>query len=214
MERKLTKGKKCKNCGAPFDQKRFGQVVCGFKCSIPYGKKLNDKRVASDEKQDRKRVYKEKQELKSLSQLKNDLQPIINAISRIIDKGEPCISCQGNGKESGGHYWAVGGNDILRFNLHNVHLQCWWNCNKNKSGAPKEFIIGIKAKYGAQYTERLNTGLFEESRNIHFDRVMIQEAIVKARKIRNDLKKLDLTYSPESRIKLRDKYNKLIGIYL
>ena len=213
MQRKLTKGKKCKNCGNKFDQKRFGQVVCGFKCSIPYGKKLEEKRIAEKEKQERKRIQKEKQELKSLSELKNDLQPIINEISRLIDKDEPCISCQGSGKESAGHYWAVGGNDILRFNLHNIHLQCWWNCNKNKSGAPKEFIMGINKKYGAQYAQRLNQGLFEESRNLHFDRVMIKEAILKARNIKNELKKLDQTYSAETRIKLRDKYNKLIGIY-
>lgn len=212
MQRRLTKGKKCKNCGNKFDQQRFGQVVCGYKCSIPYGKKLEEKRIAEREKQERKRIRKEKQELKTLSELKQDLEPLINEIARLIDKGYGCISCGGNGKMSGGHYWAKGGHDIIRFNLHNIWVQDF-HCNNHKGGAPKEYINSIEKLYGKEYAEFLNTGMRLKYKDLHFDREMIKEAIVKARKIRNDLKKLDQTYSVENRIKLRDKYNKLIGIY-
>jgi len=213
MERKLTRNKKCKNCGTPFDQKRFGQVVCGYTCSIPYGKKLNDKRVASDEKQDRKRVAKEIEELLPLSKLYPKLQVIINEIVRLIDKGQPCIATGNFGKMNAGHFFHCQSTPHLRFHLDNIHIQSF-ESNHHQSGDQQNYIEGIERVYGKAYKDNMIDVLRGKYHEQRYNKPMIQEAIITARKIRNDLKKLDQTYSADNRIKLRDKYNKIIAIYL
>jgi len=213
LKKKLTKGKVCKNCKNKFDQIRFGQVVCGYKCAVTQGLKLISKEEKATAKAQRRYIKAEKEKIKTLSQLKNDLQVIVNHIARLIDNGYGCISCGGNGKMSGGHYWAVGGHDQLRFNLHNIWSQDFV-CNNHKGGAPREYIQAIQTIWGDACTEYLKNGMRVKYKNLRFNRQMIQDAIIIARQERNRLKKLDKQYFQGFRWAVRTEINDKIGIYL
>ena len=97
----------------------------------------------------RKREAKEK--LKTKQDYEKELEPIFNEFIRKRDKDKPCISC---GKKAGaftltaGHYYPAGSYKNLRFDEDNVHGQCWWDCNKNKSGNLIEYRIGLINRIG------------------------------------------------------------------
>lgn len=58
-------------------------------------------------------------------------------VNHVRDEGEPCISCgttNPNILYSGGHYRTAGGNPEIALESRNIHKQCLFNCNKNKSG--------------------------------------------------------------------------------
>ncbi len=213
IKKRLTKGKVCKNCKDPFDQQRFGQVVCGYTCSIPYSKKLEEKKKQDNEKIDRKRVKEEKEKIKTLSQLKQDLQPIVNHIARLIDNGYSCISCGGTGKMSAGHFWSTGSYDHLRFHLENIWNQDF-HCNNHKGGAPREYIDSIGKIFGARYKSYIYDDIRRRFNDLRFDRLMITEAIKVARVERNALKRADKTYILGARIEKRREINEKIGIYV
>jgi len=76
-------------------------------------------------------------------------QQSFNAYIRERDKGLPCISCGSTvNKLTAGHYKTVGAHPELRFEETNVHGQCWWNCNRNRSGNIHEFRKGLGVKIG------------------------------------------------------------------
>jgi len=217
IKKRLTKGKKCKSCKQPFDQERFGQVVCHYRyspqCAVNYGAKLLEKEVNATAKAERRYIRTEKEKIKTLSQLKQELQPIINHIARLIDNNHGCISCGGNGKQSGGHFWAVGGHDQLRFNLLGIYGQCF-HCNNHKGGAPREYLETINAVYGVKHSSYLIDEIRVKYKHLRFDRVSIQSAIKVARIERNRLKRENKTYTAKSRMDLRTEINRKIGIYL
>jgi hypothetical protein len=69
------------------------------------------------------------------------------------DKGKPCISCGhsfGDIKFSAGHFITAGSNLSLRFDERNIFGQCWWNCNKNRSGNITEFRKGLVERHGQE----------------------------------------------------------------
>ena len=117
---KLSK-RKCKQCGEVFQKEQPLQYVCSVACSIEYGKKSADKRIKKERKKNRdalKPVVKAKQ-------YTNYLQNEINKLSRQIDEsfGFGCIDCgKSFGKQQdASHFNDVGGNNSIRYNLHNVH---------------------------------------------------------------------------------------------
>lgn len=54
-----------------------------------------------------------------------------------------------------GHYKSVGGNIQLKYNERNVHGQCNWVCNKEKSGNLAVYTEFMIAKYGVKIFEEL-----------------------------------------------------------
>lgn len=78
-------------------------------------------------------------------------QSAFNGFIRFRDKDLPCVSCGAiKYKITCGHYKTVGAHPALRFEEDNAAGQCWWNCNRNKSGNiieyRKELIIRIGVK--------------------------------------------------------------------
>jgi hypothetical protein len=198
------KPKKCKYCKQPFIPDRPLQQVCCYSHAIEL-KKLQDKKDWKKEK----KVLKEK--IKTKSDLKNELQPLINRIARLIDNNQPCIAT-GNltGKRNGGHYISCGANDTIRFNLHNIHIQSE-HSNKWRSGDSVRYKDGLIKIYGQDYFNFVDSLRLTDE--IHLSKEDIAGLIPKARMIIKGLLKENLTYSFVERIILRNKYNLELGVY-
>ena len=204
---------RCKHCKVKFDVKWFNQKYClqnddCMTASIEFAKGEIEKAKAKAWK-GKKEVLRE--QTKSLSSYKNDLQKEINTIVRLIDKGQPCIATGATtGKMNAGHYWGVGSNDTIRYNLHNIHIQSE-HSNTYNSGDTLRYQDGIKRIYGEDYLEMMNdlrkTPLIKLSVND------IKEKIVIAREIIKELKVADKSFEPRNRIKIRTLLNNRLGIY-
>ena len=114
------------------------------------------------------KIKKQKEDLKSISQLKEEVQSLFNKLIRLIDEGQGCISCNhghpdeyGNPtpftqKKEAGHYYTKGGHDNIRFNAFNVHLQCH-GCNFDKSGNETGYVNGMVDNKGIDYFNKVRS---------------------------------------------------------
>lgn len=125
---------------------------------------LKGKAIEKKKRDAQKKVEKEK--LKTHKDYLRDFEKVFNEFIRKRDKGQPCISCQkpyGEFTESAGHYFPAGSNGSIRFDEDNVHLQCWYFCNKNRHGNQVEYLPNLIKKIGQQrfdeLCERRNTSL-------------------------------------------------------
>jgi len=115
-----------------------------FLYSTPEGNNILKKTIPRAkqevEKQKKREHVKAKRKSKTLSTVKNELQTLINKIARLIDTGKGCHSCNhgwdGNFTRQihGGHFYSVGSNEYIRFNIFNIYSQCSI-CNHRKGGA-------------------------------------------------------------------------------
>jgi hypothetical protein len=81
-----------------------------------------------------------------------------NAYIRLRDREMPCISCgaeAGTYKLTAGHFITAGSCTALRFDERNVFGQCWWNCNRNKSGNITGYRLGIRKRFGEEEGQKL-----------------------------------------------------------
>lgn len=115
---------------------------------------------ANKEKATKKLIAYKKQEFKN-SDIKTRREAAVKACHKYIslrDKGKPCISCGkafGPIKFSAGHMVTAGSNQLLRFDERNIFGQCWWNCNKNRSGNITEFRKGLIKRHGLELVDYL-----------------------------------------------------------
>lgn len=201
---------KCKQCKKKFEPKhRTTEQVCSISCAIEYAK--TDKGQKLQEKISKEITKQKKEEIKTLSDWKKDLQLLINKIARLIDYGQPCIATGSfNGKMNGGHRIAVGANETIRFNLHNIHIQSE-HSNTFKGGDNWRYSEGIKKVYGKEYLEYLDS--LNQTPPIKLTINEIKESIKICRMIIKELELNPTISTPEQRIELRTKYNLQIGIY-
>lgn len=166
---------------------------------IPRGKKLND------EKQKRKR-----NEEKSLSQdWSKKLQTEINKIVRKIDSGLPCLARNVLGQMHAGHVYARGGNQTIRYNLHNIHRQsAQSNHFQNDDGKLRE---GLVSEYGQEYMDFISD--LRRTPAIKYTNAEFRKLTEKAREILKRLNKDDRYYTLSERIELRNRCNVELGIY-
>lgn len=190
-------------------------------CLAAHGRKEHQKAEEQREKQKRRENAQWKKEakerLKTHGNYESELEETIREISALIDSCvDSCLSCgskiSSTNKANAGHRFAVGGNNTLRFNLDNIHRQgvC---CNMHKNGNPDGYDEGLIRDYGKPYYEFVK---FELKRIYPIVKMTIPELMAKralAMKIRNELKKKGLDYSPDERLKLREQINSEIGIY-
>lgn len=195
-----TKEKKCKASGPvlPSDFEGCGEMALYRKfglcngCLIkwyqetPEGReKLNKaaikatgstvKKILTDSKRQTKI---KKDSMKRKQDYEKDLETVFNRFIRLRDKDQPCISCDkqaGTYTMSAGHYYPAGSHKNIRFDEDNVHSQCWYNCNKNKSGNLSEYLPRLIAKIGEKAFRDL-----EQRRLIHahYSIPEIQEMII------------------------------------
>lgn len=192
---------KCLNCKQSFTPQRNGQSVCGFECSIEYQKKQREKKRKKEEKEwkQRKKVYKKN--TKKPKEYRKELQDLVNACIREIDKGFGCISCDTGKVEQAGHYRSVGSNPQLRYDPFNNFGQCIF-CNMHKGGNPIEYREGLIDRYGIETTE----SFLEPSQP--FNKLTINDIEELKKVVRSFLKYLreeDKLYSIEETIQLRQE---------
>jgi len=198
-------------CKDKFKPTSNTQTCCSMKCAIDYSKSTKgEKHINKNKALDKKEL---KNNIVGIPELKKILELQINTIARILDSGSGCISCGGDTTPQGGHYHSVGANGSIRFNLLNIYLQDY-NCNCAKGGNIHNFDLGLIKMYGKEHWEMvkfelpLKYPLLKPSKQDLFD------AISKAKELVKNLKAANITYSVDQRIRLRNEYNKFIGLYI
>ena len=202
---------KCKYCKLKFEPIRMLQQFCSYECAISQARINAFKKM---EQIDKKKREEMKENIKSLSDYKRELQKEVNLIARLIDQDCPCISSgRTTGKMNGGHRYAVGGWDNLRFNLFNIWIQSEAD-NTFKHGNPTGYDKQLEAYGLYEYVHDLNI-IYPKMK---WDKEELKECIKAARKCVKDLIKLNelerLPRTIEKRIDLRKQFNKLLNIYL
>jgi hypothetical protein len=155
-------------------------------------------------------IVQKKKEKEKLTNWNERLQSKINEIARLIDKGLPCLARGHHANQlHGGHIFARGGNQTIRFNLHNIHRQsAQSNHFGNDDGLLREGLIN---EYGNLYFEFIS-GL-RKMPLLKLSNIELHDFYKKACKICNRLKKENLTYSLSDRIQLRNDINFELMIY-
>jgi len=151
-----------------------------------------------------------KQKLKeNTTNYKNKLQTEVNKIVRLIDKDLPCLARNQKGQMHAGHVFARGGNQTIRYNLHNIHRQsAQSNHWQNDDGLLRDGIIN---EYGSAYMDFIAS--LRQTPQIKYSDAELKDIVLKASKIVLQLKKLDKTYNLTERIALRNYINIELGIY-
>lgn len=97
---------------------------------------------------------KRKAKLLGMPQLKAKVQRVVNKYCRDRDVKKGCISCGKHVKLQGGHYIPQGSCSFLRYDVLNIHGQCF-SCNHFKSGNLTEYRINLVKKIGLEEVEKL-----------------------------------------------------------
>ncbi len=206
------KPKKCIICTEWFSPRfKTTEKCCSVSCAITHATNLREKKDKLNWQKEKK---KRTDELKTHSDWSKELQIEVNTIVRLIDKGAPCISSLRNGNEQmqGGHRFSVGAFPQLRFNLFNIHGQTASE-NMYNSGNPDGYDHGLSCIYGDKYLKEVH-GLKKKYPILKLSITELIHAKARAKKIVKGLKELNATFTPEQRIELRRKYNKILNIYL
>jgi hypothetical protein len=143
----------CANCGKEFVPFQSMQKVCPtVKCARGYVKKLNAVRVK--EWRDRR------EKLKSPRDLEQECRRIVQAIARLRDRNDGCISCEKgphwHGQWHGSHFRSVGACSALSLHLWNIHKACSV-CNHHKSGNIAEYEPRLLLKLGRERVDWLKS---------------------------------------------------------
>jgi hypothetical protein len=129
--------KKCRICKKPFNQFNSMQVVCSPGCAHKHGKLDVAKKVAKQERIERKVMRERRNNLKTYPKIKAEAQTPFNKFIRLRDFKDGCISCERTKEEvestdnslkggvwDAGHFKGRGARPDLSFNELNVHKQC------------------------------------------------------------------------------------------
>lgn len=212
--------KPCKVCTTKFTPRNM-EPVCSPKCAIEYNRRARQKKEQTDNKawRSQKQILLDK--TRKHSYYEDKLQEVVNAIARAIDNDLPCISCDSTaGQAHGGHYHAVGSNNSIRFNLHNIHKQDA-HCNMYKHANQVKYSAGLRKRYGKKYYDRVQFDIVRQYPSVKLTIAELSYATQRARRwlrfilIANEgaLAEGAEPKTPAQRIMLRSEANKYIGIY-
>ncbi len=174
------------------------------------GKVWFSKQLIQNKKKKEKEERKNHIQAKSLSlDWGKKLQTEINAIVRTIDKGLPCLARRKRGQIHAGHVFARGGNQTIRYNLHNIHRQnAQSNHFQNDDGLLRE---GLISEYGQDYMDFISA--LRQTPSLTFNNVEYRDLTNKARVILKSLKDDNKIYSKSERIEVRNRINSEMEIY-
>lgn len=212
--KKKPKLKSCVICGNEFKQFKSTQRVCGLQCSLEYAKQKEKEKAEREwRKEKRQRKIEANPKIR-----KGYLQQEINKLARMIDEhfNYCCIDCPKlleYGKPravNGAHFHNVGGNENLRFNLHNIHSATMW-CNYYNTEHKQGYEKGLIDRYGKDYFNYVSKEMTLEYKYLGLSSLEIEEALKKARKLVREFDEqikgnLDGSMA-------RAKFNLIIGIY-
>ncbi len=205
------KPKQCKVCADWFTPRfKTTESACSIQCAITHATNLREKKDKLNWQKEKK---KRTDELKTHSDWSKELQIEVNTIVRLIDKGSVCVSSLKplNDKYDAGHRFSTAAWPSIRFNLFNIHAQSV-NQNQYLSGNPDGYDHGLSCIYGDKYLKEVH-GLKTKYPILKLSIPELIHAKARAKKIVKGLKELNATFTPEQRIELRRKYNKILGLY-
>lgn len=158
-------------------------------------------------KEEKKETREQKNKLKNWSA---ELQNKINIIVRLIDKDLPCLATGKNAKQiHAGHVYARGGNQTIRFNLHNIHRQsAQSNHWQNDDGRLRE---GIVNEYGQEYMDFISN--LRRTPQLKYTNEEYHQFYKKASEIVLKMQKEDKRYNKADRKIMRNLINIQLGIY-
>jgi hypothetical protein len=204
---------KCKVCKTVFKPKyNTLEQVCSVKCAIIYAKEKERIKTANLKREENKKTKVLKENLKTLSEWKNDLQKEINTIVRLIDKDHLCISSQKPlGKSyDAGHMYSRGAHPHIRYHLFNIWAQSVHD-NQYKSGNQLDYVSNLELIFGTEIKDYCLS--LKSLPPLHITIEQIKETIPKARSIIKWLKLQDRQFTLSERIELRKRFNIELNIY-
>jgi hypothetical protein len=150
------KAKECAYCKKQFIPFQPMQKVCAtLRCAKGYAAA---KRKA-DEKAEREHDKARKEKLKTVTEWEDECRRIVQAIARIRDRDDGCISCHVGanygGQWHGSHYRSVGASSNTQFLLWNIHKACA-QCNLFKGGNREFYRPRLIEKIGLERVEWLD----------------------------------------------------------
>jgi hypothetical protein len=110
----------------------------------------------AERKKAKREIRQMRENIKSVSQYRRELQKVFNEFIRLRDRNEPCISCDKKlpVKYDAGHFYSVGAYPNLRFNEDNVHGQCV-ECNQHRHGNLLEYAPRLTERIGFERASKL-----------------------------------------------------------
>ena len=143
--------KKCRVCKQAFTPTYSSlQATCTKpQCLIEWGR-------ITERKKAKREIKRMRENIKSVSQYRRELQKVFNEFIRLRDRNEPCISCGKPlpAKYDAGHFYSVGSYPNLRFNEDNVHAQCV-TCNQHLHGNLLEYAPRLTERIGFERASKL-----------------------------------------------------------
>lgn len=200
----------CRSCKTEFELLYFNGIVKSrlcIKCLVNKGKEKQKKAEKQAWKIEKAEL---KEKIKTHKDYQSDLQKEINKLIHLIDYLQPCISSGSNtGKRNAGHYYSVGSENSLRFNLHNIFIQTEYS-NTYQHGDIHKYRIGLINTFGERYYNYVND-LKNTYPHIKLTKAELIEKTKLVRALIKGYKPYKLTQ--KQRIIERNKYNAIIGIY-
>lgn len=200
---------RCKICKEKFEVKIFNQKTCfNPSCVLAYSK---ESKLKEWEKQSKKQ---NKPKTTKKVSTKEYLQQEVNKLAKLIDIkfDYKCIDCDKifNNLSHGAHFHNVGGNENIRFNLHNIH-RSRAHCNMYSSEHKKGYVTGLKNRYGLEYYNLVETELGIKYTYLGLTESELKEALKRTRECIRGFK----LYSKGQKDgqESREFFNKAIGIY-
>lgn len=157
---------RCKHCKVKFTKEERAQHRrIHAACIEPYADEQEAKAQRREEKKARMAARveraldrKKKQEQKRTSQWESECRAIVQAIARIRDKDDGCISCHMGanygGVWHGSHFRSHAAASAVQFHLWNIHKACA-QCNLFKSGNIAEYRPRLVEKIGQEKVDWL-----------------------------------------------------------
>lgn len=197
---------RCKICQIKFVPTQFLQKCCSVEHSMEW-LRLNPKKVSLQaSKLERERTKAQKEEI---ADWKGKLQLQVQLLSRQIDYGLPCLATGNKGKMAGGHLWGKKAHPECRFNLHNIHRQCYYsNAKQSQDSLMWE---GLEREYGREYHDMVKA--FKGKPIPKYSNGEYQEFYKKTRAITLRMSKNLVGRTAKERVQLRNEFNLEIGIY-
>lgn len=176
------------------------------------GQEYFDKMLIKNKVEFEKKQRAKRRRLKEdITDYKKKLQTKINQIVRLIDADLPCLARNYHPKQMhAGHVYARGGNQSMRYNLHNIHRQsAQSNHHQNDDGLLRE---GVVREYGQDYMDFISD--LRSIPPLKFSHEEYKILYKHACETYNLLKKQNKTYNdPIQRIEMRNAFNDALGIY-